>query len=160
MSATIHVTREGEHVALLTIDNPPRNTLGTAMHIVCKPSGAQWVERKIDASFGDNEWVPVEGSGVGYAATTAAGGQWRGEVAIPWSAIGDASRGRPALLRFNFAQHKTANGESTSWCGPVDFGRDDAFTGTLVIRNTSEPAFLDNRLQNQSPDHRRFNEDF
>ena len=31
MSATIHVTREGEHVALLTIDNPPRNTLGTAM---------------------------------------------------------------------------------------------------------------------------------
>ena len=31
MSGTIHVTREGEHVALLAIDNPPRNTLGTAM---------------------------------------------------------------------------------------------------------------------------------
>jgi enoyl-CoA hydratase/carnithine racemase len=31
MSGTIHVTREGEYVALLAIDNPPRNTLGTAM---------------------------------------------------------------------------------------------------------------------------------
>jgi enoyl-CoA hydratase len=31
MSGTIHLSRHGEHVALLEIDNPPRNTLGTAM---------------------------------------------------------------------------------------------------------------------------------
>ena len=31
MSGTIHLGREGAHVALLEIDNPPRNTLGTAM---------------------------------------------------------------------------------------------------------------------------------
>ena len=31
MTGTIHVRREGEHVVLLEIDNPPRNTLGTAM---------------------------------------------------------------------------------------------------------------------------------
>jgi enoyl-CoA hydratase len=31
MSGTIHLRREGAHVALLDIDNPPRNTLGTAM---------------------------------------------------------------------------------------------------------------------------------
>ena len=34
--------------------------------------------------------------------------------------------GRPA--------HRTATGESASWAGPVDFGRDDAFTGLLVLR--------------------------
>jgi enoyl-CoA hydratase len=31
MSGTIHLRREGAHVALLEIENPPRNTLGTAM---------------------------------------------------------------------------------------------------------------------------------
>lgn len=31
MSGTLHLRRESEHVALVEIDNPPRNTLGTAM---------------------------------------------------------------------------------------------------------------------------------
>jgi enoyl-CoA hydratase len=31
MSGTIHLRREGEHIAVLEIDNPPRNTLGSAM---------------------------------------------------------------------------------------------------------------------------------
>ncbi|MFI5396952.1 MAG: enoyl-CoA hydratase/isomerase family protein [Candidatus Binatia bacterium] len=31
MNGTIHVSRIGEHVALFEIDNPPRNTLGSAM---------------------------------------------------------------------------------------------------------------------------------
>jgi enoyl-CoA hydratase len=31
MSGTIHLRREGQHVAVVEIDNPPRNTLGTAM---------------------------------------------------------------------------------------------------------------------------------
>jgi len=31
MTGTIHLRREGEHVAVIEIDHPPRNTLGTAM---------------------------------------------------------------------------------------------------------------------------------
>ena len=37
------------------------------------------------------------------------------------------------LLRFNFAQHSTATGESASWAGPVDFGRDDAMMGLIYL---------------------------
>lgn len=38
MSGTIHVRREGTHVACLEIDNPPRNTLGTAMRAKLRAS--------------------------------------------------------------------------------------------------------------------------
>ena len=41
MSGTIHVRREGDHVALLVIDNPPRNTLGTAMRAKLRESLTQ-----------------------------------------------------------------------------------------------------------------------
>jgi len=41
MSGTIHSRREGEHVVLLEIDNPPRNTLGTAMRAKLRESLAQ-----------------------------------------------------------------------------------------------------------------------
>jgi enoyl-CoA hydratase len=41
MSGTIHLEREGEHVALLEIDNPPRNTLGTAMRATLREELAQ-----------------------------------------------------------------------------------------------------------------------
>ena len=61
-------------------------------------------------------------------------------MSIPWRAICDADRGVPALLRFNFAQHRTATGESASWAGPVDFGRDDAFTGVLYLREARNPG--------------------
>jgi len=36
MSGTIHVTRVGDHVAVLEIDNPPRNTLGRTMRATCR----------------------------------------------------------------------------------------------------------------------------
>ena len=41
MIGTIHLRREGEHVALLEIDNPPRNTLGTAMRAKLREGLAQ-----------------------------------------------------------------------------------------------------------------------
>ena len=41
MTGTIHLRREGEHVTLLEIDNPPRNTLGTAMRAKLREGLAQ-----------------------------------------------------------------------------------------------------------------------
>lgn len=77
---------------------------GPVLHIVCKPNGEQWVERKLDVRVNQNPWQPVEGSGIRYAATTPAGGKWNGELAIPWKVISD--HGQPVLLRFNFIQHR------------------------------------------------------
>ena len=47
---------------------------------------------------------------------------------------------KPVLLRFNFVQHKDATGESSSWAGPQDFGRDDAFSGLLQVREVDRPG--------------------
>lgn len=114
------------------------NTVGPVLHVVCKPTGL-WVERKLDARFNANPWQPLEGTGVRYKAAID-GSNWRGEVAVPWRAICDAERGVPSLLRFNFVQHRQATGESASWAGPIDFGRDDAFTGVLHLRHARAPG--------------------
>jgi hypothetical protein len=115
------------------------NSVGPVLHVVCKPSGL-WVERKLDARLHANPWQPLEGTGVRYRAVIENSTDWRGELAIPWRAICDADRGVPSLLRFNFVQHRTATGESASWAGPVDFGRDDAFTGVLYLREARVPG--------------------
>ena len=85
--------------------------------------------------------APLEGTGVRYR-TAIDGGNWAGEVAIPWKAIVENDAAVPTLLRFNFIQHRTATGESASWAGPVDFGRDDAFTGVLYLREARNPGLL------------------
>jgi len=36
MSGTIHMARVGDHVAVIEIDNPPRNTLGRTMRAMCR----------------------------------------------------------------------------------------------------------------------------
>ena len=110
------------------------NKLGTLLHIVCKPSGGVWLERKSSSDPNTpSAWQPLDAAAVRYAAkmpdTT-----WTGEVAIPWSALLSVGESRPALLRFNFVQHKAATGESATWAGPVDFGRDDSFMGLLYLR--------------------------
>jgi hypothetical protein len=46
----------------------------------------------------------------------------------------------PVMLRFNFTQHRADTGESASWAGPVDFGRDDAFTGLLFLQEIESPG--------------------
>lgn len=120
------------------------NTLGPVTHVVCKPSG-NWVERKLGPSESVAEWVPYQGgTGIRYAATLD-NGIWRGEVAIPWTAIDDPQHGRPHLLRFNFAQHNDKTGETASWAGPIDFGRDDSFMGLLVLREPVTPGFHSDR---------------
>jgi hypothetical protein len=126
------------------------NSLGPVLHIVCKPAG-QWIERKQNPRLYTNPWQPFEGAAIRYAATIdpaanggkgpgGAGGEWRGELAIPWKAITGRDNAIPKLLRFNFAQHVHATGESASWAGPVDFGRDDAFMGLLYVRDANNPA--------------------
>lgn len=114
------------------------NSVGPVLHVVCKPTGL-WVERKLDQRLNANPWQPLEGTGVRYKAVIDKT-NWRGELSIPWRAVCDAERGIPSLLRFNFVQHRTATGESASWAGPVDFDRDDSFTGVLYLRESRAPG--------------------
>jgi hypothetical protein len=110
------------------------NRLGPILHLVCKPSGAVAVEQRLEKRQADALWLPVDGASVRYASVSPAG-TWRGEIAIPWRLILGSRGETPTLLRFNFAQHRLATGESTSWAGPVDFGRDDAFMGLIYLRS-------------------------
>ena len=117
-------------------------SLGPLVHIAVKPGGNIWVERQLDPRTHVDPWEEFE-SGVKYAAT-AEGQIWRGELSIPWKALIDNDKtddmnrqGKPnipTMLKFNFIQHKRATGESASWAGPIDFGRSDAFTGVIVLK--------------------------
>ena len=116
------------------------STLGPLLHLVCKPNGSCWVERKMDPRKFVDPWQPIEGAGIRYAPTVDEA-DWRGELAIPWKALNnDPAKGRPVMLRFNFVQHKTLTGESASWAGPIDTGRDENFTGVLLIREPNTPG--------------------
>jgi hypothetical protein len=109
------------------------------LHVVAKPTAGQWVEREKDPRLFADPWQSVEGSGIRYTARIGDGpaqNDWTGELAIPWRAITDRDKGIPKLLRFNFSQHVHATGQSASWAGPIDFGRDDSFMGLLVVRDT------------------------
>lgn len=105
---------------------------GAVVHIVVKPRGQLQVSRRVG-----EPWQPVQGTDMRYVASVKEG-VWRGEAAIPWQVFADASRPdqRPRMLRFNFSQHRSATGESASWAGPVDFGRDQQFTGLLYLRDS------------------------
>jgi hypothetical protein len=118
---------------------------GPILQMTCKPRGQLLVERKRRAQDNANPWEAVVGSAVLYAATLDAkpgNTIWRAELAIPWDAMNDPKHQgvRPTLLRFNFSQHKNATGESASWAGPLDFGRDDGFTGVLYLRDPANPG--------------------
>lgn len=108
---------------------------GPAVHVVCKPNG-QWVERKPPGLVpaGEAGWSPAP-EGVLYANQLSAPSTWRGELSIPWRLLNDPRRGRPTLLRFNFGQHKSSTGESSTWAGPTDSSRDDQLTGLLLLRD-------------------------
>ncbi len=115
------------------------NSLGPVLHVVVKPNGSDWVQRKVDLRRNTDRWQVLEGSSIRYASTLETG-VWRGEIAIPWSAIAEKDKPQPRLLRFNFSQHNNTTGQSASWAGPVDFGRDDEFTGLLYLRQPDAPG--------------------
>jgi hypothetical protein len=116
------------------------NSVGPVLHLVCKPTGGHWIERKGDPRQFADPWQVFEGTGVRYVATVTDSADWRGEVAIPWKIINEPGKPMPVMLRFNFSQHRQETGESASWAGPIDFGRDDAFTGVLVLREPETPG--------------------
>jgi hypothetical protein len=88
-------------------------------------------------------WQEIQGVPLRYIASLD-GADWRGEMSIPWKAINQPGKGMPVMLRFNFTQHRDQEGESASWAGPVDFGRDDAFTGLLILREPNTPGVVKN----------------
>ncbi len=112
------------------------------LHVVVKPTGGVWVERKTEGTTGDGGWRQLESAGIRYAATTP-DAAWHGEVAIPWSTILSSQGDVPTLMRFNFTQHKTATGESATWAGPVDYGRDDALMGLIYLRSPGQREAID-----------------
>ncbi|HVT88630.1 MAG TPA: hypothetical protein VHD56_07255 [Tepidisphaeraceae bacterium] len=113
------------------------NSVGPVLHVVCKPSG-HWIERKVNPRQ-STDWQAFEGTGFRYVATLD-GSDWRGEVAIPWKVINEPGKPMPVMLRFNFTQHRQDTGESASWAGPADFGRDNDFMGVLVLREPQTPG--------------------
>ena len=115
---------------------------GPLVHVALKPGGNLWVERKVDERLNVQPWQSFNAA-VRYAATLD-GSVWRGELAVPWASLinpdKDAELARqgkpnlPVMLTFNFIQHRRDTGESASWAGPLDSGRDDPFTGVLMLK--------------------------
>jgi hypothetical protein len=113
------------------------NTVGPTLHVVCKPAAGTWIERQAPASSANitQPWQDFEASGIRYAAGIDTDKNlWRGEIAIPWSAIATPGRGRPSLLRFNFIQHQQSTAQSASWAGPLDQSRDGGLSGLLLLK--------------------------
>jgi hypothetical protein len=115
------------------------NSLGPVLHIVCKPNG-QWIERKRDPRLFVDPWQAFEGAAIRYSSEVSPAGVWNGELSIPWKAITARDGSIPSLLRFNVSQHVNATGESASWAGPIDYGRDDDFMGLLYIRDLKQTS--------------------
>ena len=113
-------------------------TIGALVHIGCKPQGSVEVSRRVSGRGQINPFQAVAGVNILYGATHDQN-TWRGEVVLPWEAFNQpgnaANFGRPpVLMKLNFVHHRGATGESASWAGPIDYGRDDSFMGVLHIR--------------------------
>ena len=110
---------------------------GPLLLLNLKPNGVAWAERRLDPRLNRVPWQPFE-SNTRFQSTLVEG-VWRGELAIPMSALRLEGRydanGReipPVMYRFNVAQHRHETGQTTTWAGPVDQMRDETFTGLLV----------------------------
>ena len=115
------------------------NTMGPLTYLACKPNGVCVVSHSIAGATRPSDSSAQTDTTVRYAANPQSGA-WDGELAIPWSVLLDGNRPLPRLLRFNFIQHRAANGESDSWAGPIDYDRDDQLMGLLYLRDTSPPG--------------------
>jgi len=115
------------------------NTLGPLLYVAAKPQGQLDIQRRLDRQQHANPWMAFSGADIRYGFSIDKS-LWRGEIEIPWDAFNDAAHQgkRPAMLRFNFSQHRGSTGESSSWAGPVDFGRDETFMGVLQIRQADD----------------------
>ncbi len=119
-------------------------TTGPLVHAALKPGGNVWIERKLDPRMHVNPWENFNPNPMVRYVATIENGAWRGELAIPWPSLVAESKtaefnrqgkpNLPVMLKFNFIQHKRDTGESASWAGPIDIGRDDSFTGVIVLK--------------------------
>lgn len=112
------------------------NSVGPLLHLACKPQGQLVISRRLDPRLYASPWQAFAASDVMYGYSVAKS-VWRGEIGIPWDVINDAPHAnkRPVLLRLNFSQHLATRGESSSWAGPVDFGRDEGFMGAIQLKS-------------------------
>jgi hypothetical protein len=120
-------------------------SVGPVVHLVLKPRGQLFAERKVNPRENVMPWQSVVGEAIRYAASNDVkdgNPAWRGEVAIPWGALNDQKHQgiRPTLLRYNFIQHKNHTGESSSWAGPIDSGRDEDLMGLIYLRDPTNPG--------------------
>jgi len=112
------------------------NSVGPLLHVACKPRGQLEIARRLDPRLNASPWQSFVASDIRYGYSLSKS-VWRGEIGIPWDAINDPAHAgkRPALLRMNFSQHLGTSGQSASWAGPIDYGRDEQFMGVLQIRH-------------------------
>lgn len=110
-------------------------SLGPVLNIAVKPHGQLEISRRLDPHLHASPWQAFSGTDIRYGATLDQK-IWRGEVSVPWDAILDEAHAgkKPDALRFNFTQHRGLTGQSSSWAGPIDFGRDEALMGLLFIK--------------------------
>jgi hypothetical protein len=104
---------------------------GAPLHVVCK-TGSTVVERK-----SATQWSTIGNAVTPYAANIA-NNQWTAELAIPWKEILPPGAAIPTYLQFNFSHHRDTTGESASWAAPIDSGRDEHFTGALILRDPTQ----------------------
>ena len=120
------------------------NSLGPLVYLVCKSGGQMQSQQRLDPKYSADGWraLPLPPGLPAYAsAVFQQQGIWQGEIALPWEALARPGEpaGRPTLLRFNFAQHRGTTGESATWAGPVDHGRDEGLMGLLELRGMVQP---------------------
>jgi len=113
------------------------NTTGPVTYLACKPNGVCIAQRRLQDQPQD-AWQDIDGPAPRYAADLA-NDAWTGELAIPWKLL-KTNPEVPKLLRFNFVQHRAADGESASWAGPIDFDKDDSLMGLLFLRQANTPG--------------------
>jgi hypothetical protein len=95
------------------------NFLGKLLRISCRPDG----------SCQSAPAVPIQ-----YGCSVASN-IWRGELAVPWSAIASKATAIPRALRFNIIR-KNRSSSIASWAGPLNAtDPPGAISGILVLRN-------------------------
>ncbi|MEL7237279.1 MAG: hypothetical protein AAGK78_00335, partial [Planctomycetota bacterium] len=154
---TQHRRAWGEDLCQLVVqpiyESRGETELGPAVHVVLKPSGNAFAQIAVDRRTNELVWQDVQAN-LPYSTTVEqATGIWRGEITLPWSALQEGPRtvrsmaNVPAMLRFNVSQHVADTGESASWAGPVDHGRDASITGALILRKPRQVGIESTRRE-------------
>ena len=94
-------------------------TIGPVLHIVCKPTAGQWVERKGDPRLMADPWQPFEGSGIRYTSRVENG--WTGELRHPLARYHQSREIDPKTPPFQFLAARSINRRKCKLGGPDRF---------------------------------------